>query len=370
MDEKTIQDILYKYHELIEEGLTPLGKEVSVKGKRIDLLFHDRHGIKLIVELKKGTVVREHLGQILDYEGYYVTPDDPDVRTMLIGNKVPVNFRNSMNNHGIEWREFPISFLVNFLKGKDQYELLNRFTEEDLALSDKSNLQHQSRNLKRRPINQNATKGFNPLSDTIRPSNEAIKRAVESIREEYLKHASFHSVRNGAEEAAKKILDRKNGRMSTEDIKNFLHYLNTENIKGKTGTTRFGRQVTNIQSSQICNSPDQFNKWIGKLWVVEEDNVIRSLANFFSESPIKGARTLLPTFILYLRKPGVYNIWTENLAFKLNLAIPDNVTEQAIDQIEQYERFNSKVMKHLVLPYDLLPQEVDLVLSKLPAYFS
>ena len=54
MNESQFEDILEKYPELIEEGLSLIGRQVWIKGKYIDLLFNDRYGQKLIVELKKG----------------------------------------------------------------------------------------------------------------------------------------------------------------------------------------------------------------------------------------------------------------------------------------------------------------------------
>ena len=114
--ERHLEEILAKYPELIEEGLTLKGRQANIKGKLIDLLFEDRHGQKLIVELKKGTILREHIGQIMDYEGYLLSPEDPNIRVMLIGNPVPPNFRRSLEHHGFKWREITLSHLSDFLK--------------------------------------------------------------------------------------------------------------------------------------------------------------------------------------------------------------------------------------------------------------
>jgi Endonuclease NucS C-terminal domain len=126
MNEKDIEDIVFKYPSLIEEGLKIRGRQVCVNGKYIDLLFEDRFGQKLIVELKKGTIVRKHIGQIMDYEGHLLSPDDPTVRIMLIGNRVPENFRRSLEHHGIEWKELSFKFLSNFLQEQNDFELLKK----------------------------------------------------------------------------------------------------------------------------------------------------------------------------------------------------------------------------------------------------
>ena len=110
MKESVFEDITAKYPKLIEDALKLLGRQVSVEGKRIDLLFEDKHGQKLIIELKAGTIVRKDIAQIMDYEGYFVSPYDPTTRVMLVGYQVPKNLQRSLDHHGIEWKETPPPF--------------------------------------------------------------------------------------------------------------------------------------------------------------------------------------------------------------------------------------------------------------------
>lgn len=131
MLEKHFENVLQRYPELIEEGLKFSGRQVSVGGKYVDLLFEDRFGQKLIIELKKGIIKREHVAQLLDYEGYFLTADNPNIRVMLIGNRVPPNLRNSLDHHGFEWKEIPVSELITYLKNKNDDELLSQFNEEE-----------------------------------------------------------------------------------------------------------------------------------------------------------------------------------------------------------------------------------------------
>jgi len=44
MKESVFEDIIAKYPEVIEDALKLLGRQVNVEGKRIDLLFQDKHG--------------------------------------------------------------------------------------------------------------------------------------------------------------------------------------------------------------------------------------------------------------------------------------------------------------------------------------
>ncbi len=132
MTEKEFDTIIAKYPELIEEGLVFRGRQVNVGGKYVDLLFEDRHKQKLIVELKVGTIVRKHIAQLIDYEGYFLTPDDPTIRVMLVGNHVPNNLRLSLDHHGFEWKDIPVNKLINFLKEKNDKETLKYFSREEL----------------------------------------------------------------------------------------------------------------------------------------------------------------------------------------------------------------------------------------------
>jgi hypothetical protein len=66
----------------------------------------------------------------LDYQGYFLTPDDPNIRGMLIGNRVPHNFRKALEHYGFEWKEIPVSELLTFLENKNDTELLRQFNSE------------------------------------------------------------------------------------------------------------------------------------------------------------------------------------------------------------------------------------------------
>ena len=113
--EKEFEDILVRYPELIEPGLELKGRQVNVNRKFVDILYKDRHGQRLIIELKSGTIIRKHVAQLMDYEGYFLTPDDPTIRVMLVGNRVPNNLRRSLDHHGFEWREIPVIKIIEFL---------------------------------------------------------------------------------------------------------------------------------------------------------------------------------------------------------------------------------------------------------------
>lgn len=129
MLEKHFEDVLSRYPDLIEFGLKLVDRQINVGGKFADLLFEDRFGQKLIIELKKGVIKREHMAQLLEYEGHFLSPENPNVRVMLIGNRVPPNISKSLDHHGFEWKEITEEALKQHLQKVNDSELLSVFND-------------------------------------------------------------------------------------------------------------------------------------------------------------------------------------------------------------------------------------------------
>ena len=125
MNENEFEDILAKYPDFIEDGLKLVGRQITIYGRRTDLLFEDRFGHKLLVELKLGPIRDTHIGQILSYEGHILSEDEPVMRVMLIGNRVPPNIRKMLDHHGIAWREITYAQLREMLTEKNDDLLLD-----------------------------------------------------------------------------------------------------------------------------------------------------------------------------------------------------------------------------------------------------
>lgn len=134
LTEKVLEDILVKYPELIEDGLILLGRQVFVFGRRIDLLFEDKFKRKLIVELKNGPIKDENVGQIMSYEGMILSDEDPSVRVMLVGTRVPPNIQRSLDHHGIAWKEISHSKFKEILMMNNEVNLLKLFNNESFTM--------------------------------------------------------------------------------------------------------------------------------------------------------------------------------------------------------------------------------------------
>jgi hypothetical protein len=132
--EKDFETALAKYPELIEEGLQLIGRQMTMYGRRMDLVFSDRSHRTLITELKWGPIKDTHIGQIMAYEGILLSSTDPSIRVMLIGTRVPPNLRNSLDHHGIAWKEIKQADLISFLSSKCDHDLLRVFEEATVSL--------------------------------------------------------------------------------------------------------------------------------------------------------------------------------------------------------------------------------------------
>ncbi len=131
MLEKDFENIICKYPDLIEDGLKFKGNQFNIDGKYVDIIFEDRFGQRLIVELKRGTVVRKDVAQLLDYEGYFVSQDNPTTRVMLVGNRIPNNLKLSLDHHGFEYKEIPVLTLKNKLQSEGDLHLLSLIEDID-----------------------------------------------------------------------------------------------------------------------------------------------------------------------------------------------------------------------------------------------
>jgi hypothetical protein len=105
MMEEAIIETPGKY---LEEGLTLLSRQFHIGGYIFDLLFEDRHGARLIIELQKGTLDRNHTYKIMDYYDEYKSKHPEQfVELMIIANKIPRERRDRLSSYGIAFKEIP-----------------------------------------------------------------------------------------------------------------------------------------------------------------------------------------------------------------------------------------------------------------------
>jgi RecB family endonuclease NucS len=111
LKEKAMEDAIAQNPEkYLEPGLVLKERQYRIGNYIFDLLFQDRHGAKLIVELQKGTLDRNHTYKILDYYDEYKNRNpDHFVELMIIANKIPRERRDRLSSYGIAFKEIPES---------------------------------------------------------------------------------------------------------------------------------------------------------------------------------------------------------------------------------------------------------------------
>jgi hypothetical protein len=91
-----------------EDGIELVERQYRIGGYIFDLLFKDRYGAKLIVEIQKGTLDRNHTYKILDYyDGFKEKHPNDFIELMVIANRIPEERKKRLHAWGVEFREIP-----------------------------------------------------------------------------------------------------------------------------------------------------------------------------------------------------------------------------------------------------------------------
>jgi hypothetical protein len=107
MTEHEMEDLLWEHSEkFLNEPLTQHRRQLRSSVGRSDLIFTDRIGRFLIIEIKLGKLKREAIGQLHDYYGT-VKSEFPNrsVELMVIANHIPDERKIACETYNIEPRE-------------------------------------------------------------------------------------------------------------------------------------------------------------------------------------------------------------------------------------------------------------------------
>jgi len=105
--------------ELLGEPLKFLKRKFWIGRYEIDLLFEDRHGGRLIVELQRGSLDRYHLYKVLDYyDEYKDRHPDEFVEVAVVANLISPERKARLAKRGINFREIPAEIIEKYLSAK------------------------------------------------------------------------------------------------------------------------------------------------------------------------------------------------------------------------------------------------------------
>lgn len=119
MLEKDIENLIAGYPKEFfpKEEFLLLGQQHTIEGRRIDILFQDKFGRKIIVEVKRGILTREASGQVMEYYGLMKSKSPKDIcELILCANVIPSERKLFLENAGIECKEVSIGFITDLAK--------------------------------------------------------------------------------------------------------------------------------------------------------------------------------------------------------------------------------------------------------------
>ena len=119
MLEKDIENLIAGYPKEFfpKEEFLLLGQQHTIEGRRIDILFQDKFGRKIIVEVKRGILTREASGQVMEYYGLMKSKSPEAIcELILCANVIPSERKLFLENAGIECKEVSVGFITDLAK--------------------------------------------------------------------------------------------------------------------------------------------------------------------------------------------------------------------------------------------------------------
>lgn len=107
MTERDMEELLWKFPDkLLNEPLEPFRRQPTSQVGRADLMFKDRLGRFLVVEIKKGVLPRGAVNQLVDYYGMLKREfQNESVELMAVANSIPEDRAIACLKYDIEPRE-------------------------------------------------------------------------------------------------------------------------------------------------------------------------------------------------------------------------------------------------------------------------
>ncbi|MBU2495185.1 MAG: DUF91 domain-containing protein [Candidatus Omnitrophica bacterium] len=131
MVEKDIENLLSLYPDEFfpKDGFKLKGQQTNIAGRRVDIIFTDKYGRTIVLEIKQGVLTRDAAGQITEYYGL-LKQENPNqnIELILCANIIPHERRIFLENAGIECKELPLS-LIKEIAAKNNYRFADEYKE-------------------------------------------------------------------------------------------------------------------------------------------------------------------------------------------------------------------------------------------------
>ena len=104
--ERDLEDILVRKPELLMSGLKLVGRQMQTGSGPLDLLGVDEEGKLVVFELKRGTLSRDAVAQVIDYASYLQSLEASELYELIQGNSGK-NCIEKIENFEAWYRENP-----------------------------------------------------------------------------------------------------------------------------------------------------------------------------------------------------------------------------------------------------------------------
>lgn len=121
MDTKELlEEIIYKYPELIGPGLTARERHFDLYGHMIDILLVDRYKKRFAIQVRPAPIENEHASEIITNQNAILSGESPDLSMLLVSEKIPPQVKKVLERNGIGWRELhPFQIRGHLMKNND-----------------------------------------------------------------------------------------------------------------------------------------------------------------------------------------------------------------------------------------------------------
>ena len=111
--ERHLEDTLVKQPNMLMPGLTLVGRQTPVVGGYLDLLGVGRDGRLIVFELKRGTLTRDAVTQVIDYASDLDAREDPDLCDHIIKHSGSQGIDRIENFEEWYYQRFEVSDVQN-----------------------------------------------------------------------------------------------------------------------------------------------------------------------------------------------------------------------------------------------------------------
>jgi len=142
LTERDMEDLIVLSPEryINEDGLKLVARQYRIGTYIFDLLFEDRHKSKLLVEIQKGTLDRNHTYKILDYYAQYKENNPSEfVELMIVANIISSERKERLSFHGIEFKEIAESRFLSDPSFVERNTLLSADQTDSLVVDQTRN---------------------------------------------------------------------------------------------------------------------------------------------------------------------------------------------------------------------------------------